>query len=74
MSSKKPQLKFVSSDGKIKYLSLEEAKTSLFRGQHPMVAEGKLIRTYTDLVAFVAKEENCRKEIIEIKYFMVSGG
>jgi hypothetical protein len=74
MSEKKPQIKYVSSDGKVKIASLEEAKNFLFQGQHPMVAEGKMVRSYNDLLNFVAKVENRDKEIIEIKYFFICGG
>jgi hypothetical protein len=74
MSNKKLQLKFTSPDGKIKNMSLEEAKNFLFQGQHPMVVEGKMVRTYKELLDFVAREENLNKKIIEIKYLFISGG
>jgi len=75
MNNEKPQLKFTLPDGEIKCISLEEAKPFLFQGQHPMVVEHKkLVRTYKELLDFVAKEGNRNKEIIEIKYIVLNGG
>jgi hypothetical protein len=75
MANKKQQLKFTSLDGTVKYMSLDEGRDFLFKGSRPMVVEDELVRTYEELLAFAAREENRNKEFLEVKYLeLVDGG